>query len=246
MSENLTAFPKGQSIFSRVRKGVHALHVLKDDPGNELYGPLFNAQLDAEAYSAMVRELRKSAEGRALLDARPTLQGPDLDLAALEALPEGTLGHEFARYFRDNKISPFVSSFEIDCDEAYLSKRYRETHDLFHVITGYATHVVGEMELQAFVFGNLRLPSTAFIVFFSSLYRLKSLGLREWREYSQRLRGAYYRGSRSRMLMTVPFETMWDRPAAEVSRALLAPPMDTLPDVTTGLGLEEQFERATA
>ncbi|MBL8679708.1 MAG: hypothetical protein JNK05_11110 [Myxococcales bacterium] len=244
MSENATAFPVGQSIFSRVKKGLHALHVLKDDPGNELYGPLFNAQLDAEAYTALVREFRQNAEGRAMLDTRPTLQGPDLDLAALGALPEGTLGREFARYFEDNKIAPFVSSFAIDSDEAFLSKRYRETHDLFHVLTGYKTHMLGEMELQAFVFGNLRLPSTAFIVFFSTVYRLKSFGGRELRAYVARLHGAYSRGRRSRMLMTVPFETMWERPLREVSEALLAPAMDTLPEVTVGVHQHEQFAPA--
>ena len=46
--------------------------------------------------------------------------------------------------------------------------------------------------------------------------------------------------------MTVAFETMWDRPVRDVSRALLAPALDTLPAVTTGLGLEEQFEPAKA
>jgi hypothetical protein len=48
------------------------------------------------------------------------------------------------------------------------------------------------------------------------------------------------------MLMTVAFETMWDRPVSEVASALLAPAMDTLPVVTTGLGIEEQFGTANA
>lgn len=226
--------PVGAGWVRRIQIGLRALEVLKDDPSNTVYGPLFNASLDSGAYTEMVRELRASADGRRLLDERPTLQGPDLDMVALRAMPEGTLGREFARYFEVNRIEPFVTTFAIDSDEAYLSKRYRETHDLFHVITGYATDVLGEMELQAFVLGNTGVPSAALVLVFATAIRVKMHGTAELRAYFERLVAAYRRGKQSRMLLTVEWEKYWDRSVSELSAQLCAPALDTLPAVNVG------------
>ncbi len=108
-----------------------------------------------------------------MLSVRPSLQGKTLDLGALDLLPEGTLGHEFARYFRDNKISPFETTLEIKSDIDFISKRYRETHDLLHVLTGYATDVMGEMELQAYALGNLGIRTAMLILLVGTLGQLK-------------------------------------------------------------------------
>ena len=195
--------PANASILTRVRLGLRALDVLSEDPGNPHYGPLFNACLDSETYAKLARAWRESPEGARLLDERPTLQGRELDLEALGRLPAGTLGHEFVRYFRDNGIEPFITAFPIESDVDYLSKRYRETHDLFHVITGYATDEAGEMELQAFVLGNLGVPSAALVLVFSTALRVRRDGVHGLPAYFARLRAAHGRGRRSRELLSV-------------------------------------------
>lgn len=211
------------SILTRVRTGLRALDVLKDDPGNTYYGPLLNACLDTEVYVALARRWRESPAGRRLLSERPTLQGRELDLDALARLPEGTLGHEFMRYFRDNGIEPFVTAFRVESDIDYINKRYRETHDLFHVVTGYATDELGEMELQAFVLGNLGVRSAALILAFSTAMRLKHKGVRGLGAYLERLRAAYRRGRRSRELLSVSYEKLWEQPVSVLSQLLCAP-----------------------
>src|SRR5690606_3236966 len=105
-----------------------------------------------------------SEDGRSLLARRPSLQGEEVDLQSLSALPEETLGHQFARYFKDNGITPVHTENPIEDDLDYISKRYRETHDLYHVITGYQTDPHGEMELQAFVMGNIGIRTPLMII----------------------------------------------------------------------------------
>lgn len=221
--ETTPTLPANASILTRGRLGLHALKVLADDPGNAYYGPLLNACLDGDTYAKLARSWRESAEGRSLLDERPSLQGRELDLEALVRLPEGTLGHELARYFRVNGLEPFVTSFPIETDVDYLSKRYRETHDLFHVITGYATDEPGEMELQAFVLGNLGLRQTIMILAFSLPGRVKTMGLKGFGAYARRLYAAFRRGRRSRELLSVRYERLWERPVSELSGLLCAP-----------------------
>lgn len=221
--ETLPTLPANASVLTRIRLAIHSLKVLSGDPGNPHYGPLLNMCLDRETYERLAEKWRHSDGGARLLDLRPTLQGRELDLAALAALPAGTLGHEFARYFRDNGIEPFITAFPVESDVDYINKRYRETHDLFHVITGYGTDERSEMELQAFVLGNLGLHQTVLILAFSVPRQIHRLGLRSLGEYVSRLRRAYRRGRHSRELLSVSYENLWAQPVSVLSDLLCAP-----------------------
>jgi ubiquinone biosynthesis protein COQ4 len=215
--------PANASIFTRVRTSLRALEILADDPGNAYYGPLVNVCMDSETYAKLARSWRESAEGARLLDERPTLQGRELDLEALARLPEGTLGHALTRYYSDNGIEPFVTAFPIHTDIDYLGKRYRETHDLFHIITGYGTDEAGEMELQAFVLGNLGVRQAVLILAVSVPRRIKDMGFKGFVAYIGRLRAAYRRGKRSREMLSVRYEKLWEQPVSVLAELLLAP-----------------------
>ena len=93
------------SFPARIRLALGALKILATEPANEVQATTLNASLDAKRYKALVRQLRSSDEGNQLLDQRPSLQGPEVPLEELAALPEGSLGHEFARYFKRNGIT---------------------------------------------------------------------------------------------------------------------------------------------
>lgn len=215
--------PANASSFTRLRLAIQALRVLANDPGNAYYGPFLNACLDGGTYAKMALAWREQPDKRRLLDERPSLQGCDLDLHAFAQLPEGTLGREFVRYFEVNGIEPFVSAFPVESDVDYLSKRYRETHDIFHVITGYATDELSEMELQAFVLGNLGLRQAILILAFSVPRHFPQLGLRGIRPYVRRLRAAYRRGKQSRELLSVRYEQLWEQPVSQLAAQLCAP-----------------------
>ncbi|WP_257447469.1 ubiquinone biosynthesis protein COQ4 [Archangium lipolyticum] len=221
---NTLSLPDNAPLFTRLRVALQCLQVLKQDPGNPICGPLLNTCLDLNVYESLAQQLQRSEEGRRLLSERPSLQGKALDLTALERLPEGSLGHEFARYFRDNKISPFETTFEIKNHIDFIGKRYRETHDLLHVLTGYATDVVGEMELQAYVLGNLGIHTAKLILLFGTFGQIKErqpgVGLSE---YMRRLRAAYLRGRASSQFLGFWFEHHWETPVATLSARLCAP-----------------------
>jgi ubiquinone biosynthesis protein COQ4 len=214
--------PEGAALPTRLRVAWSALKVLEKDAGNTIAGPLLNACLDGGVYAELSQELVRTDAGRELLTERPTLQASDIDLQALARLPEGTLGHAFARYFEDNKISPFESPFEVRNDVDYLSKRYRETHDIAHVLTGYGTDIVGEMELQAFMLGNLGIRTAALILTFSTLRQIPREKGVSARDYSRRLWAAYRRGARSQQLIRVRYERYWETPVQVLRDQLCA------------------------
>ncbi len=223
MTASAVTFPAGASLPRRLLIGLQCLNVLRTQPDDPVRGPLFEWCLDFNTWRTYARALRDDKAGRRLLSERPTLQGGELNLAALAALPDGTLGREFARYFETNGIAPFLTLFEIDSDEAYLCKRYRETHDLLHVITGYPTHFLGEMELQAFVWGNLGLPAAKMIILFGFIERWRICGVRQLGRYVQRLRAAWRRGRDSRRMFDLDFEQHWNVPVTELAQRWCAP-----------------------
>jgi ubiquinone biosynthesis protein COQ4 len=218
------SLPENASLLTRLRVASQCLKVLRNDPTNPAAGQTFNLTLNGGLYTSLAQRLRRSEEGRRLLSERPSLQGKELDLAAFERLPEGTLGHEFARYFRDNQISPFETTLVLKNDVDYLSKRYRETHDLLHVLTGYATDVMGEMELQAYVLGNVGVRTSAFVLLSSTLEQLKHprAGV-DRSEYLRRVWAAYHRGRVSPQFLGFWFEHHWETPVATLRERLCAP-----------------------
>jgi len=215
--------PEGASLLTRLRVAIRALKVLEKHPDDSVAAPVFNASIDSEVFQRLCTQLAKSEDGRELLTTRPSLQRSNLDLAALGRLPEGTLGNAFARYFSVNGIQPFESPYEVRNDVDYLVKWYRETHDLHHVVTGYATHSLGEMELQAFVAGNLGLRTSVLILLFAAV--LQPHGLPPIWKYARKLRAAYRRGRQSEQLIRLRYERFWDAPVETVRRQLRIPPL---------------------
>jgi len=214
--------PADASLLTRIRTGLHALWVLKDENADPYYARLLHLSFDGDTYARLAEAMRRTPEGRALLDARRTIPGDRVDLDRLARLPEGTLGHRFARHFAENSIEPFTFEFPLRDDADFLNKRYRETHDIHHLVTGYEIDALGEIELQAFYFGNLGFRHAALIMVVSLPYGFKSGGLRGIGRYVQRMRAAYRRGKSSRPILSVPFDELWSCPVDQIEARFLA------------------------
>jgi ubiquinone biosynthesis protein COQ4 len=203
------------SWIARLRVGIRAVVVLDENAEDVFAGHMISMSMDADTFARHAKNLAQTVEGRALLADRPHLQPNRDDLAALRALPEGTLGNLLARYYDDNGIKPFVSDFAVQSDGEYLAKRYREIHDLAHVVTGYGTHPMGEVELQAFILGNLGLRSPWLAMVYVALVRPD--GLPPIWKYARKLLAAYRRGRQSDDVALGPrYERDWASPIEDV------------------------------
>ncbi|MBZ5711747.1 ubiquinone biosynthesis protein COQ4 [Nannocystis pusilla] len=80
----------------------------------------------------------------------------EVDMAELRALPEGTVGREFARQLDSKGLEPLVISDEMKArlSDNPLALRYTTTHDLVHVLTGFPTTPAGEIGVFAFMIGQ--------------------------------------------------------------------------------------------
>ena len=77
---------------------------------------------------------------------------PQIDLAQLAQLPQGTFGYEYAMFMQQNKLQTINISPELTqiANNNVFAVRYAITHDIFHVLLGFDTTYAGEMGVLAF------------------------------------------------------------------------------------------------
>jgi ubiquinone biosynthesis protein COQ4 len=213
-------------VAARAKVALRAVWVLTKDQADGIAAPVLNVSMDAEVFAKIAAECARTPEGQALLREKPDLQASTLDLPAMRALPEGTLGKQLVHYYEDNGIQPFESPYPASDDVEYLAKRYRELHDVVHVVTGYGTDGLGEMELQAFIWGNLGLRNTLLNVGLTSL--LPSGARTVWL-HTRELRAAYERGRQSQDVCIKPrYEHLWASSVEDVRQQIGLAPRDSV------------------
>ncbi len=74
-----------------------------------------------------------------------------INRAELAALPKGTLGRTYADFLTENNLKPEAfPENAIQSEPDYMRTHFYETHDLWHVVTGFDTTPTGEAGVQAF------------------------------------------------------------------------------------------------
>ena len=178
---------------------------------------LLAAAVDRDRLASNHERLRSTAAGRALLAKRPAIDASAVDYAALRALPEDTLGGAYARMLLREHLDPdlFQAPPGLPAELAYVAQRIRQTHDLWHVLTGLGTDIPSEVALQAFTQQQIGSETARLITLFGQLFfglrfpQLRSL-VRKYRALGQR---AVY-------LLEVPWEEMWEHRLADVRSEL--------------------------
>jgi len=206
-------------VLTRMRVAAQALRALLRDPNDTEQAFLIGLSANAHRFPRFIARIAADEGGARLLREQPSIDSGHVDFDALRALPADTLGGAYVRFLDDNGLDPdiFQAPPGLPSMVAYISKRVRQSHDLWHVVTGYRTDVRGELALQAFTWKVSEMPGSALIAFGGALrYTLRPGFGGIWREV---VRGAQ-RGKKSAFLPAVVWEEHWGRPLEDVRRDL--------------------------
>jgi ubiquinone biosynthesis protein Coq4 len=143
-----------------------------------------------------------------------------VDMGALAKLPRATLGREFFEHLRANDLDPSALPTRDAPDElSYIRAHLFETHDVWHVMTGFGADVAGEGGLQAFYLAQFPARLGAAILALGFLNTL----LYNFDERDVRMRAfvrGWLLGKRARPFFGVDWAKLWEKPLEEVRRDL--------------------------
>jgi ubiquinone biosynthesis protein COQ4 len=148
------------------------------------------------------------------------------DPAWMAKFPEGSVGAEFRKFLALRGFT--VEGLAMDAqavDErvnaehpvAWLARRIRDTHDIWHVITGYGTDAVGEACVLGFTYAQVPNPGVAFIAFGASReFRKRNPGP----PYGKAIWEGYQRGKKAKSLICQDYERLLAEPLEAARKRL--------------------------
>lgn len=222
-----------------LRRAARAIQKLLDDPDDTQQVFVIIEALSGRSPERNLRKLRRHPLGARLLAEKPNILELLGDRARLEAMPAGSVGRAYLDFIDSEGITAegLVKASEVDpgaawhaeTDLVYLRDRMRDTHDLWHTVTGYKGDLVGEGALLAFSFAQTWNPGVGFIIS-AGFLKGREIGLRR-----QMLLGLR-RGFSAEWLPAVAWEEQLERPLRVVRRELaVGDPPEYVPVRTTEL-----------
>jgi ubiquinone biosynthesis protein COQ4 len=132
-----------------------ALSLIKDPQQTDSVYDIEDGLKHSAAMAAATRYMMAQPAIANLAAERYLATTPDIPM--LLAYPPDSLGYAYAQYIDTAGFDPgFYRLMAVKDDTSYLLLRLRQTHDLWHVVTGFATNVPGELGLKAFELAQTR------------------------------------------------------------------------------------------
>ena len=148
---------------------------------------------------------------------RPRL--PASTFAELEKHPAGSMAQSYVTFMRSNGLAPdSIPHMEAQDDIDYYRAHLYETHDLWHVITGFDSTVAGELGLQAFYAAQVSSRLSLLLLTAGVLNTMLFHPSEGGRRLRQVLRG-WRMGKNARPIFGINWSEHWHRPIGELRAA---------------------------
>jgi ubiquinone biosynthesis protein COQ4 len=212
------------------RRAFQAARILASDPDDLPQVFTIIESLSADTLHRIASRMQRSEGGRRLLASRPDIVDMLADRAALAKMPEGSLGRAYLAFVEREKISAegirdaaskgMSSDWEhLPAPLDFVHARMRDTHDLWHAVTGYSGDVLGEAALLGFIFAQTWNPGIAFILGIAMTKTIRSK-IGDGPEARRTIMDGFRRGQKAAWLPEQEWESMLALPLADVRHRL--------------------------
>lgn len=152
-----------KSVGSKLLIVKSFISMLFGDYSLDTVGELTYGLLETPAYDLVAQYLNQDPACAALI--RDRYIPPAHDLDTLLTLPQDSLGYIYAAYIKKTGFDPNLhAGMTAKSDAEYIELRLSQTHDLWHVVTGFDTDEIGELGLQAFHLPQFPYPLATLLV----------------------------------------------------------------------------------
>lgn len=178
---------------------------------------LLTASSDQKSLSLTAQHLSQYPLSKMALEKHLPLGA--IDLAALHQLPTDTLGYRYAEHMLSNQlqhlaVQPAASEHE------FIDTHIRETHDIWHVVTGSPISMLGEIQLQAFCIAQLQLSRFWLALLTKNLLKSLINDIEVADSYMTALTNGWLMGKAAQPLFGVDWISLWETPIEQVRLSL--------------------------
>ena len=205
-------------------RALRALAVLLAD--NEDTARVFEIMraLNGSVAQRNYQRLLVTAEGGRIAYERVEFARRLMDPAFLDGLPEGSVGAAYRSFVRGEQLSAAdlvkvsqegLSRVDDPHPYAWMGRRTRDVHDIWHVLTGYGRDALGEACLVAFSYAQTKGLGWA-IIALGAAFRGRGKG----QPYRRAILQGYLRGRRAAWLLAEDYEQLLREPLESARRRL--------------------------
>ena len=202
---------KDQVHYLSTLKGV--IGMLRNPEGTESVFDIEDGLRDTKAARGVVEQVAQDERVASLMRERYLVD--EVDIAALEKMPDGSLGRAFARHILDHGFDPdYYRKIDVQSDLDWVLMRMRQTHDIWHVITGIDTSRLGEIAVKAFELSQTWRPLAA-VITCGGMMRYLMAEPDQLGDVMTHISHGYQLGRHARPLLAEKWEQGWQCPLAE-------------------------------
>ncbi|WP_310422013.1 Coq4 family protein [Chamaesiphon sp. VAR_48_metabat_135_sub] len=190
-----------------------ALSLIRDPQQTDSVYDIEDGMKHSAAMAAATRQMMAQPEIAGLAAERYLAVAPDIP--KLLQYPPDSLGYAYANYIHTAGFDPgFYRPMAVEDDTSYLLLRLRQTHDIWHVVTGFSTNVPGELGLKAFELAQTRRTMAGILIaggFLKCLLQTPD----ELDELLDNISRGYRMGLQAQPLLAQKWEDNWDKSLSE-------------------------------
>ncbi|MCF4966411.1 Coq4 family protein [Nostoc sp. CMAA1605] len=205
--------PTGINLSSLVRtiKGIKAfVTMLFDESGNlEPVWELSNSLVDSRSFQLAVTAMKTTPEVADIIQERYI--APRHDLTVLLQYPPDSLGYTYASTMKAYEFEVIDLNIEINSDNSYVEHRWQQTHDIWHIITGFDVTGIGEIGLQAFYLAQFQLPLASLLIA-NALIAATVLEPQTLSPLLRAIARGWEMGKNAKPLIAQKWEAAWEKP----------------------------------
>jgi ubiquinone biosynthesis protein COQ4 len=178
---------------------------------------LIAASGDPDSLALTIEYLSQSPQSQLALANRQPLGA--IDLNALHQLPVDTLGYHYADYLLSHQLQQLEAQPAKTAAE-FIDIHMRETHDIWHVVTGSSIDMLGEIQLQAFCIAQLNRSRFWLALLTKNLLKASIYNIEAADGYMTALTSGWIMGKAAQPLFGVDWISLWELPLDRVRASL--------------------------
>ncbi|NJN88510.1 MAG: ubiquinone biosynthesis protein [Leptolyngbyaceae cyanobacterium SL_7_1] len=196
------------------------------DSSLDVVGEMSLALIKTPSFEHAVAYLQQDPACAALIAER--YMTPPHDLDALLHCPPDSLGYLYATQMkaRGFRAEELYEGMAIDSDSSYVEARLSQTHDIWHLITGFGVTGIDEIGLQAFHLPQFPYP-LAIALLASSTMSALLFRPEELPQLLDAIHQGWTMGKLAKPLFAQKWEEAWDKPLKDWQAELGIQPIPT-------------------